>query len=206
MDDWRDRSLDPEIGPNERYDPTKMKRRNAAIIATRMELDRLARESWQRLPELEHDPEPRPDAPVHPVTGRRGEPDEELVNFGRHLRRARHITGLSQVRLAEAAHVSQTMISRVERGLAPGMGVAALIRVGRVLGRAMPLGLCPHQHDCPWQALVHPVFDKSREERWIELVLGLSDDAPGAAAPLELDAVTMPRGATTSEATTGAAD
>ncbi len=177
MNDWRDRSLDPTVEPNARYDPATMRRKNAAIIATRMELDRLAQEAWRRLPELEHDPEPPADAPVHPVTGRRGDPDEELVAFGNHLRRARHITGLSQDRLAAAAHVSQTMVSRVERGLAPGMSVAALVRIGRVLGRALPLAMCPHQHDCPWQPVVKPIFDKSREERWIELVLGLHHDA-----------------------------
>jgi hypothetical protein len=80
------------------------------------------------------------------------------------------------MRLGAAAGVSQSMISRAERGLAPSMTLGAIVRIGRVLGRAMPLGLCPHAHDCPWQEVVLPIFNKSHEERWISRVLGIDRD------------------------------
>ena len=45
------------------------------------------------------------------------------------------------------------MISRAERGLQPQMGLDALTRVGHVLGPALPLGFCPHDHRCVWEAI-----------------------------------------------------
>ena len=91
----------------------------------------------------------------HPVTGRRDwKPSPEILLFGRYVRRARYFARLSQDDLAWEAQVSQSMVSRLERGDAPAMGIDRLIRVGAGLGNNLPLGFCPHTHLCPWQPIV----------------------------------------------------
>lgn len=81
------------------------------------------------------------------------EEQEPLVRFGRNLRRARQIAGLSQQRLADLSGVSQSVISRLERAKAPMVGLERLLMLERVLGSAWPFGQCPHDHSCVWQAL-----------------------------------------------------
>ncbi len=76
-----------------------------------------------------------------------------LQSFGLELRRARHAAGLSQVMLAARSGVSQSMISRMENGRAPAASVLNLLRLGSAIGRALPLGACPHRHYCPWPPL-----------------------------------------------------
>jgi transcriptional regulator with XRE-family HTH domain len=83
---------------------------------------------------------------------------------------------ISQERLSAGSGISQSMISRLERGLAPGMRVDHLIVLGEQLGRALPLGFCPHEHRCIWQpiqAKADPELDEAarRREKLIELGL-----------------------------------
>ena len=78
---------------------------------------------------------------------------QPVVRFGRNLRRARQIAGLSQQRLADLSGVSQSVISRLERAKAPMVGLERLLMLQRVLGSAWPFGECPHDHTCVWQAL-----------------------------------------------------
>jgi transcriptional regulator with XRE-family HTH domain len=78
---------------------------------------------------------------------------EALRRFGRNLRRARQIAGLSQQRLADLSGVSQSVISRLERAKAPMVGLERLLLLARALGPAWPLGECPHDHSCVWQVL-----------------------------------------------------
>jgi transcriptional regulator with XRE-family HTH domain len=75
-----------------------------------------------------------------------------LVDFGRRVRRARRHRGFSQEDLERRSRVDQTAISRLERGLAPAMGARRLVRLGDALGPALPLGYCPHDHECAWSA------------------------------------------------------
>src|SRR5688572_2263392 len=75
---------------------------------------------------------------------------DPLVRFGRNLRRARQIAGISQQRLADLSGVSQSVISRLERAKAPMVGLERLLMLERVLGSAWPLGECPHDHSCIW--------------------------------------------------------
>lgn len=90
----------------------------------------------------------------HPVTGRSNpEPDPLLVAFGRYVLRSRFLVVKSQQALSNETGVPQSQISRLERGLAPSMGVDRLMMLGEGLGRAMPLGVCPHDHACAWQPI-----------------------------------------------------
>jgi hypothetical protein len=76
---------------------------------------------------------------------------ERVLAFGRFVRRARQCAGLSQQRLADLSGVSQSVISRLERGLAPHLGLSRLLAIQGVLGGCLPLGVCPHEHTCIWQ-------------------------------------------------------
>jgi len=84
--------------------------------------------------------------------GREERWDAALVHaFGAALRRARHCAGLSQQRLALLAGVSQTLISRLERGQAAHVGLSRILAIQTALGGCLPLGFCPHDHACIWQ-------------------------------------------------------
>jgi transcriptional regulator with XRE-family HTH domain len=74
----------------------------------------------------------------------------DLIDFGQILRRCRRIGGLSQQQLADRSGVSQSVISRAERGKAPRLALERLLRLQAVLGAAFPIGVCPHDHRCVW--------------------------------------------------------
>ena len=72
------------------------------------------------------------------------------------IRSARRRIAISQMELENRTGVDQTSISRLERGVAPRFPVEKLVRLGRAIGSDLPLGFCPHEHDCAWQAPVRP--------------------------------------------------
>ncbi len=76
-----------------------------------------------------------------------------LRRFGVEFRRCRHHAGLSQVELARRSGVSQSTISRIERGRASSAAMFKLAKVGHVLDYSFPFGFCPHPHDCFWNRL-----------------------------------------------------
>ena len=75
-------------------------------------------------------------------------PVMELV--GARFRHGRHQAGLSQRRLAEAAQISQSVVSRFERGLVSHTSAERIIRLAEALGPGFPFGFCPHDHRCAW--------------------------------------------------------
>jgi transcriptional regulator with XRE-family HTH domain len=75
----------------------------------------------------------------------------QLIAFGKVVRRARASAGLSQAQLGERSGVSQSTISRLERGHVPHLTLITVLGLASALGRALPVGLCPHPHDCLWQ-------------------------------------------------------
>jgi DNA-binding XRE family transcriptional regulator len=83
-------------------------------------------------------------------------PEPLAVALGGLVRRARLYAGLSQQQVAARSGVSQSVISRFERGLAPGMSVERLIRIADAIGPSLPLGFCPHDHVCAWPRSVAP--------------------------------------------------
>jgi transcriptional regulator with XRE-family HTH domain len=76
--------------------------------------------------------------------------------LGRYIRRSRRLAGLTQQQLADKAGVSQSMVSRAERGLAPAMATVRLVRMVQPLARFFPFGVCPHDHNCSWQPVKPP--------------------------------------------------
>jgi DNA-binding XRE family transcriptional regulator len=77
-------------------------------------------------------------------------PVPEMVVVGARFRHGRRQKGWSQRRLALEAGVSQSVISRFERGLVTGMSTERLIRLATALGPRFPFGFCPHEHACKW--------------------------------------------------------
>jgi transcriptional regulator with XRE-family HTH domain len=73
-----------------------------------------------------------------------------MVIVGARFRHGRRQLGISQRRLADLSMVSQSVISRFERGLVTGMSTERLIRIATALGPGFPFGFCPHDHDCAW--------------------------------------------------------
>lgn len=75
---------------------------------------------------------------------------QALQVLGAAVRIGRKRMSLSQDALAANAEVSQTAVSRLERGMVWGMAVVRFARVAWVLGPRMPLGGCPHGHRCAY--------------------------------------------------------
>jgi DNA-binding transcriptional regulator YiaG len=94
------------------------------------------------------------DQKLWPYVSERGEqapsPDFELV--GARFRRGRRQAGLSQRQLATRAGISQSIVSRFERGLVRRSSAEKIVRLGLALGPRFPFGCCPHDHQCPWPA------------------------------------------------------
>ena len=57
---------------------------------------------------------------------------------------------MSQRRVAELSGVSQSLISRFERGRNPGMATHRIFAIAMALGPRFPFGCCPHDHVCKW--------------------------------------------------------
>jgi len=86
---------------------------------------------------------------------------------------------LSQRRVAELAGLSQSTVSRLERGKAPSVGVDRMVALARALDRALPFGTCPHEHDCPWQPFRPPPSRESRLEAFVAMMLSpIADPDP----------------------------
>jgi transcriptional regulator with XRE-family HTH domain len=66
-----------------------------------------------------------------------------LLEIGRELRAARTSRGLSQATVAAAAGLSQAQVSRIERGLYPGVTIDAQARLAAVLGLDISVRLYP---------------------------------------------------------------
>jgi len=86
-------------------------------------------------------------------------PDPRVIATGRALKRARLMAGLSQSQLAVKSGISQSVISRFERGLAPGMSVERLTVLSEAVGWRFPIGFCPHDHDCKWPRIEPIPYD-----------------------------------------------
>ena len=94
------------------------------------------------------------DSRPHPDTGRQQlAVDPTLAVLGRYLRRSRRYLEVTQMQLAERSGLSQSMISRAERGVAPAMSIERFVILCAALGRLFPLGSCPHDHDCAWEPI-----------------------------------------------------
>ena len=126
----------------------------------------------------------------HPVTGRKGwQPDPLLLAFGQYVKRSRYLALMSQTQLAQASGVDQGAISRLERALAPAMNIERVVHLAAAMGRAFPLGYCPHEHWCQWQRAPDRAPDPPRrltpEEAHILYGLTATNGAEATAEPTD---------------------
>ena len=63
------------------------------------------------------------------------------------------------------------MVSRFERGFAPGMRTEKLVAIARALDRLFPFGTCPHDHECAWQPIRPPQHQVTAAEELIASIL-----------------------------------
>lgn len=68
---------------------------------------------------------------------------------GARFRHARLRAGMSQRELATRAGVSQSVVSRFERGMSGGTRTEAVVRLA-VSIPGFPFGYCPHNHRCAY--------------------------------------------------------
>ena len=74
--------------------------------------------------------------------------EQWLLRFGTAVKAARRHASLSQETLAARSGVNQSSISRLEHGTTPYMSLLRLGRISVGLGGRVPLGPCPHGHEC----------------------------------------------------------
>ena len=159
--------------------PWLNRERNVETLVAQIEQERVRDAAWAAHPGPSFVRLRPPVAWQHPITGRRElEPEPRLVLFGRYLRHGRALAGFSQAGLGNRADVTQSMISRAERGLAPAMGLDPLTRLGEAMGRAFPLGFCPHEHRCAWQPVVPRAQERTHMERLTAILLGRDHEEP----------------------------
>src|SRR5512141_462819 len=110
----------------------------------------------------------------------------QTVEIGRRFRLGRQQAGVSQRTLADRAGVSQSEISRLERGLRPGMAVYRVAAIAMALGPQFPFGICPHDHRCVYavrasgdQQEVTAARPANRASRNAGLANQLTDGADG---------------------------
>jgi len=94
-----------------------------------------------------------------------------LELLGRYLRRSRRLAEVTQRDLALQAGVSQTMLSRAERGAAAAMPMERFVAMVTPLDRLFPFGCCPHDHNCAWQPVRPPQIPTGKEISFIERML-----------------------------------
>lgn len=77
-------------------------------------------------------------------------PTPESIEVGIRFRRGRQQAGLTQRRVADRSGISQSEISRLERGKTPGMSAYRVFAIALALGPRFPFGTCPHEHRCAY--------------------------------------------------------
>ena len=157
--------------------------RNARLIADRFEFQQRVDDAWA-VKRADHIDLAESGHYRHPETGRHQfEAEPAMLEVGRYLRRARRLAGISQQRMARDANVSQSMVSRTERGVAPGMGLERFVAMCEALGRIFPLGTCPHDHECAWQPIKPPEHQQSAVEHLLAMLLSPPGDEVGQETP-----------------------
>ena len=72
-----------------------------------------------------------------------------MQEMGARIRSGRLAAGLSQRAIAELAGVSQSEVSRLERGQGGNISTYRFVAICFAIGSAFPFGNCPHNHNCP---------------------------------------------------------
>lgn len=69
---------------------------------------------------------------------------------GARFKHGRRQAARSQRWVADRAGISQSVVSRFERGLVSHTSAERIVRLAEALGPGFPFGFCPHNHQCAW--------------------------------------------------------
>ena len=86
-----------------------------------------------------------------------------MSEMGARIRIGRLNAGLSQRAVAERAGVSQSEVSRLERGQGGNISTYRFVNICFAIGPAFPVGNCPHNHACTY---TRPEGRPARASRW----------------------------------------
>ena len=84
------------------------------------------------------------------------------VLIGARFRHGRQQARMSQRQVAELSGVSQSLVSRFERGRCPGMAAWRIMAIATAIGPRFPYGFCPHDHQCKWP------YNPAAPKTWFE--------------------------------------
>ena len=99
-----------------------------------------------------------------------------MLRFGAALQAARRSAGLSQEQLATRSGLPQSTISRLEHGLTPYVSLTRIGRLSIGLDGRIPIGPCPHGHECAWsRPLVEPDAVRRYRLRRQHMAAGIID-------------------------------
>jgi transcriptional regulator with XRE-family HTH domain len=73
-----------------------------------------------------------------------------MVEMGARVRVGRRQAGLSQRTVADRAGVSQSEVSRLERGQGGNISTYRFVAICFAIGPSFPFGDCPHPHVCTY--------------------------------------------------------
>lgn len=119
-----------------------------------------------------------PTTVVDPDSGRpQLAPEPPLVLIGRYLRRARMLVGKTQQQVADQTGASQSMVSRAERAVAPGMPLDHFVAMCQAFDRLFPLGVCPHDHECAWQPIKRDRIDPADASALIAYLMRVAGES-----------------------------
>jgi len=108
----------------------------------------------------------------------------QTIEVGKRFRRGRLQAGLSQRTVAFRAGVSQSEVSRMERGMRPGMAVFRLAAIALALGPRFPFGTCPHDHRCAYstgpEQPLKPWLHRSHQDDLADTPMARTDSENGA--------------------------
>lgn len=101
-----------------------------------------------------------------------------MHRFGAAIRAARRAASLSQEQLASRSGLPQSSISRLEHGQTPYVSLTRIGRLSLGLDGRIPIGPCPHGHDCPWSGpMVDPDAVRRYRLRLQHIADGITDPA-----------------------------
>jgi len=151
-------------------------RRGALIAAREIELMERRRQvaSVRRLDHVDL----LPPGTVNPDSGRpQLTPEPPLMLVGRYLWRARMLAGKTQQQVADETGVSQSMVSRAERAVAPGMPLDRFVAMCLALDRLFPFGVCPHDHECSWQPIRREHIGRADASQFIAYLMRIAGES-----------------------------
>jgi len=86
------------------------------------------------------------------------------------------MAGKTQQQVADQTGLSQSMVSRAERAVAPGMSLDRFVAMCLAFDRLFPLGACPHDHECSWQPIKRDQLDPADASKFLAYLMRIAGE------------------------------